>query len=112
MLGLGVRQRTVSATHPDTGARIEGVAVPDWQAVRRMALRCMRAFPDLSYAGWDVAVTQDGPVLIEVNVVLPNPNLIQMHTPWLFDPEVRRFLRSHGVIGAGRARRAEAAARL
>lgn len=104
------RARVVLDHHPETGARVEGVAVPDWPAVLDAARRCADAFPWLAYMGLDVALSPDGPVLVEINVSLPNPNLIQMHRPLLADPDARRFFLAVGVITPERSLRAAAAA--
>lgn len=55
-------------THPDTGAQIEGVTPPgfaDMIALATKAHRCTKGWPSL---GWDVAITESGPMLIEANV--------------------------------------------
>lgn len=53
--------------HPDSGARIRGMTVPHWKAVREVATRAHRLLPFPRTLGWDIAVTLDGPVIIEVN---------------------------------------------
>lgn len=55
------------ASHPDTGARIEGRVVPDWQDLCALAIRAHRAFPDRVLVGWDIAPLADGPCIIEGN---------------------------------------------
>jgi hypothetical protein len=52
--------------HPDTGVAFGEVTVPFWTDILRLVGRASDALP-LGSAGWDVAVTPDGPVLIEVN---------------------------------------------
>ncbi|HEU4630185.1 MAG TPA: sugar-transfer associated ATP-grasp domain-containing protein [Gemmatimonadaceae bacterium] len=65
-------------THPDTGARITGVRLPDWDAVVALVLRAHAVVPGLvPLIGWDVALTADGPVLIEGNVP-PSSALMQV----------------------------------
>ncbi len=54
--------------HPDTGAPIAGAVVPLWRDVVDVVLRAQRSLPALRSAGWDIAVTPDGPVLLEVNL--------------------------------------------
>jgi len=81
--GKGIRKKgqlppdTIN-THPDTGAEISGLMIPYWSEC--LALTC-RAH-DLINAqvpviGWDVAVLEHGPILIEPNH-LPCHNLAQM----------------------------------
>ena len=110
-VGLGPgNRREVHAAHPETGARIEGVAVPCWNRLLADALMLARTFHDLAFVGWDLALDKEGPVVIEGNASLPNPNLLQAHAPLLLDPRARRFFSHHGVISARRAARARRAA--
>lgn len=53
--------------HPETGARIDGLTLPDWLAAKDLVARAHDAFPEYLMIGWDVALTPDGPVLIEGN---------------------------------------------
>lgn len=95
-------RRTCFASHPETGGRIEGVRVPMWDQVREAALALAEALPSLAFVGWDLAVTGSGPVLVEGNASLPNPNLLQMHAPLLADARARRFFLTQGVISPHR----------
>ena len=53
--------------HPTTGARIEGAPLPYWAEVRELAARAHRLFADRLLIGWDIAITDEGPTLIEGN---------------------------------------------
>ncbi len=53
--------------HPDSGAQLNGVLVENWEAVKAEVIRFQQAFPYCKVAGWDIALTDDGPVVIEVN---------------------------------------------
>lgn len=53
--------------HPDTGGRISGRVIPGWSEVRALLLRAQALTPQLRTIGWDVAVTTEGPVLVEAN---------------------------------------------
>lgn len=65
-LGTDARLGWVDA-HPDTGAQIEGRRVPLWAESKRLVLDAHRAFTDRVVIGWDVAILEDGPILIEGN---------------------------------------------
>jgi len=54
-------------THPDTGGRLLGLALPHWKAVVALALDCAPIFAMLRYQSWDIAVCPEGPVIVEVN---------------------------------------------
>lgn len=54
--------------HPDTGAELIGFGIPCWQESCELARRAAERFRPLGAVGWDIAVTADGPVLIEGNL--------------------------------------------
>ena len=53
--------------HPESGLPIAGTIVPQWDAVKRLALEASRVIPDIPLVGWDVAPVDDGAVLVELN---------------------------------------------
>lgn len=53
--------------HPDSGSPLNGVIIDNWEAVKAEVVRFQQAFPYCKVAGWDIAITDDGPVVIEVN---------------------------------------------
>ncbi len=57
------------ATHPHTGAQIEGLELPYWAEVQTTALAAHRMANDRFLVGWDIAVTPDGPVILEGNAL-------------------------------------------
>lgn len=54
--------------HPTTGAMITGRQLPFWQETKDLLCRGHAAFPDRVTIGWDVAITDQGPVIVEGNV--------------------------------------------
>lgn len=79
-----------SDRHPETDERIAGVEVPHWAAVEALVLRLCATFPFLRYVGWDIAITDDGPVVIEGNA-RPSLRFFQLYEPMLDDLRVRGF---------------------
>jgi Sugar-transfer associated ATP-grasp len=61
---FGTTDHTV---HPETGAALLGETVPMWDRVVQMARDCAPIFQPLRYQSMDIAITPEGPVLIEVN---------------------------------------------
>lgn len=55
------------AVHPATGVALPGRPAPGWEAARALALRAAEAFAPVRTVGWDVAVTDEGPVVVEGN---------------------------------------------
>jgi len=54
-------------TYPETGAPLLGEIVPMWDRVLGMAHACAPIFQPVRYQSMDIAVTREGPVLIEIN---------------------------------------------
>lgn len=54
--------------HPDTGVSLPGIAVPLWPEVVHYCQAAARLFPGLALQHWDIALTPQGPVALEVNV--------------------------------------------
>jgi glutathione synthase/RimK-type ligase-like ATP-grasp enzyme len=65
-LGADARLGWLSV-HPDTNARIEGRALPMWEDAKRLAVRAHREFADRVVIGWDIAILEDGPIIVEGN---------------------------------------------
>jgi hypothetical protein len=53
--------------HPDTGIPIAGFCVPHWAATIQLVTNAHRALPQLRITGWDVAITAEGPLIVETN---------------------------------------------
>lgn len=53
--------------HPDTGEPIVGFVLPDWEAGLALCLRASLCFGGFRAQGWDLALTDRGPVLVELN---------------------------------------------
>ena len=92
------RRRVEFDQHPDTGAQITGVFVPEWEAVRDLTLALMDAFPELAHVGWDLAVSDRGVKVIEGNGNLPNVSVFQFHGPFLEDPRLIDYYTSKGLL--------------
>jgi len=53
--------------HPETGNALIGEVVPLWPEITAMNLRCATLFAPVRYQSLDVAIEQDGPVVVEIN---------------------------------------------
>lgn len=56
-----------STSHPDTGFKYENVEIPFFEEAKRCALYFHTMLFDLHSVGWDIAISNDGPVFIEGN---------------------------------------------
>ena len=57
----------VYTEHPNSGITIKGYKVPFVKEAVEMCKEAAHVIPQIRYIGWDVAVTKDGPVIIEGN---------------------------------------------
>lgn len=65
-----------SYIHPGTEICMLGRKIPFWKDVREICERAANMLPDCRYIGWDVAITENGPLLIEGNH-LPDLDMIE-----------------------------------
>ena len=56
----------------------------------------MRLLPGAVHAGWDIAITPHGPLVVEANGD-PAVELIQVHGPMAL-PQTQEFYRHHGLL--------------
>jgi hypothetical protein len=54
-------------SHPDSGNPLNGVVIENWDSIKAEVICFQQAFPYCKVAGWDIAITDEGPVVIEVN---------------------------------------------
>ena len=59
--------KTDEIEHPVTGVKIEGFQVPYWPEVMNMVREAALLHPQNRSIGWDVAITNEGPELLEGN---------------------------------------------
>lgn len=64
----GLRPRHGWRTHhPDTAGLIEGRVLPLWAEARALAEHAHGSFADRHIIGWDMAILEDGPHIVEAN---------------------------------------------
>ncbi|MDD2181333.1 MAG: sugar-transfer associated ATP-grasp domain-containing protein [Bacilli bacterium] len=54
-------------THPVTNKKIIGFQVPMFDEAVRLVIDASAVVPEVGYIGWDVAISKDGPIIIEGN---------------------------------------------
>ncbi len=58
--------RAITA-HPDSGLAFGGFVLPDWARALEICRTAARGFSGVRWAGWDIALTLAGPVVVEGN---------------------------------------------
>ncbi len=63
--GLGVDQQQLEY-HPETGKRIQDLMLPCWPELKGLCLEAAMLLPGFRLQAWDIAICDEGPVLLEV----------------------------------------------
>ena len=89
--GTGINIAVVTK-HPDTKKVLLGVMLPDWEEIRELVLECTTLVPKVRFQGWDIAMCDTGPVIVEGNTGT-GFRLPQLSSAKGFmTPEFRQFL--------------------
>ena len=83
--------------HPDSGALINGVKVPNWVEIKKKIIQVAGALPYIKYAGWDIIDKDHEIVIIEGNNN-PRCRVCQIHEPLLYNQRVIKFYQYHGLL--------------
>lgn len=68
--------------HPLTGIKIKGIKIPYFDEIIDMVTKAVTNRKIEGYIGWDIAVSETGPELIEVNAM---PGVVLLSTPYAVD---------------------------
>jgi hypothetical protein len=93
--GTGLTQVRV-VQHPDTGEELEGLSLPDWADACALVDQASRLLSAMPLQAWDLALTDRGPMMIEVNDVSAQDVLQLAGPPGMLDAELCSFLREQG----------------
>lgn len=61
------RDDNIYYEHPISHSKIVGFKVPMFQDAINLVKECAKVIPEVSYVGWDVAISENGPVIVEGN---------------------------------------------
>jgi len=85
--------------HPVTNIKIDGYEIPYWNEVKEMVLEAALVNENVNVVGWDVAITKDGPVIIEGNRG-PGWDLVQVllnkGTKYMLE-DIKKEMKQHGL---------------
>lgn len=100
-LDTGVAVRVVSGSgmnlridprHPDTGAKVLGVTLPDWEKLTVQMRDAALAFPGFRIQHWDVGLTAKGPIVYELNTA-GDPYVVELSKgSGLYNAELKAFM--------------------
>lgn len=89
----------VMQKHPISGLSIEGFRLPGWSRILEACRQGGAVFPLMKIQHWDFALTDQGPLLLELNDI-GGTEIAQVHGYGLLTEEVREFLKRHANMQA------------
>ena len=107
----GWRKITEIDKHPDSGAHLNGVVIENWNEIKSAVIKFQEKLPFVKAAGWDIAITDNGPIVIEVNDSWDRIGQYFIRRGWKneikecfnawvnveYDPKVERFINNKSV---------------
>lgn len=81
--------------NPLNNAPIAGLQMPHWEEAMSLCRKVALLFPMMRIQHWDLAITDEGPRLLEVNDI-GSIGMLQMSGRGLLTPELRGILRRNG----------------
>jgi Sugar-transfer associated ATP-grasp len=90
--------------HPVTRAAVEGRTLFAWPSICELARRTHTAFPHRLFIGWDIALTPDGPVVLEGNTNFDVMLLQRVHDMPIGRSRLGALMNFHMNSLTGRAR--------
>ncbi|WP_431860916.1 sugar-transfer associated ATP-grasp domain-containing protein [Micrococcus terreus] len=97
VVGVPKGRRMVMNSHPDTKEQISGLVLPYFREACDLVLSAMDVWPNARFVGWDVALTNRGPVLIEGNASWTNLMMMQIAKPLSRDEGAVHWFKSIGL---------------
>ncbi len=67
LTGNAIDKQLNEHEYSDTGVRYDGYQVPFWEEIKAMCLEAALVNDQIHFVGWDVALTPNGPLIIEGN---------------------------------------------
>ncbi len=88
--GLSYADDDYHIIHPVSHKIVVGTQIPNFQDIRETLVENAKKFPDFRYLGWDIAVTDNGFTIIEVNTS-PDPRLSQSSGNGLYN-KIKKYM--------------------
>ena len=74
--------------HPDSGFVFENFQIPFWEEIVNLSKRVQTSFPYYKILGPDIAITDTGPIIIEINAIPDHAGLEMDYGPTLKNDQV------------------------
>lgn len=79
-------RKTKSITHhPNNGVLLEGVLIENWENIKRDIIHFQESVPYLKAIGWDIAITPEGPLVVEMNDYWDRTGQLFIRKGWKYE---------------------------
>ena len=85
-------------SHPNTGEKFDGFKIPFWREVLELSENIQRHFPYYNLLGPDIAITPDGPIVIEINATPDHAGLEMDYGPVLKNKKVWEAFNEYDLL--------------
>jgi hypothetical protein len=85
--------------HPDTGTSFAGFQIPFWPEVVELSIASHTAFDSMFFIGWDIAILDDGPVILEGNPLWDVDVILLAHRISVADTQFVPYWLHHYNVG-------------
>ncbi|MCK0105469.1 sugar-transfer associated ATP-grasp domain-containing protein [Marinobacter sp. S0848L] len=92
------RMSRVFEAHPTSGVTFSGYQIPFWDDIISLARRVQNSFEFYPLLGMDIAISDGGPVVVEINSGYDNVDLEQATGPILKKPEVYQAYEEYSLF--------------
>jgi len=82
--------------HPNTNVHFEEITLPYWQELKETVCNAASLVGGLPYIAWDVAITPDGPCIVEGNG-RSDLSMVQTQGGGLKKPEIRQWWKQYNI---------------
>lgn len=88
----------VFTEHPDSGVPFKGFVIPYWDEVLKLSEQVQRNFSYYNMLGPDIAITPEGPVVIEINATPDHAGLEMDYGPVLKNKKVWQVFKDYDLL--------------
>ena len=89
----------ILSSHPVSGKSLVGFRLPGWDRILEACHQGGAVFPLMKIHHWDFAITENGPMILELND-LGSTEFLQVHGRGLLTEQTREFLKRHADSAA------------
>lgn len=99
LLGSAVDRYGKELTHhPTSNKQFDGFSIPYWEQLCELAVKTQKDLSFYKLLGMDIAVSDTGPVLIEINAIYDNVDLEQVCGPILKDEKTLEAYHEYDLL--------------